>query len=326
MIIAADLHLREDTEEVIFNEVLPGIFGASGASGEDGDIAILGDVFHIRYKVDARLFNRFRDVLLGWVKNRRVHLLPGNHDQYDLAGRNVLEPLGSIPGVEVYSSPTVNGFGTWIPYRKSLEEAAQMLARHPGGPLFIHQGVRGAVMNDMQGHVPMVDRDGVEIDSRFSCVFCGHYHKHHEVTARVRYVGSPYQTRASESGNENGYISFDRHSLVWKFQPQNWGPRYHNLKADAAGFARALSGLRPEDVVRVSAAAGMDAKAITEQLVAAGLQNYVVTGETPEALDRLCVADGATLASWAQAYVTQEHGVLDPDRLMRVFEKIMGAP
>ena len=65
MIIFSDLHLREDSAKVCFEEVLPGVLNAAIERG-DNVIACLGDVFHFRYTVSVKLLNGLRDELRRW--------------------------------------------------------------------------------------------------------------------------------------------------------------------------------------------------------------------------------------------------------------------
>ena len=152
MIVFSDLHLQDDSEDVVFGEVLPGIFDAA-LRDADKTVAFLGDWFHIRYKVSVKLFNRGRDTLLAWTRaGIKVILLPGNHDQIDFEGRNALEAYGDIDGVSVYNTPTWDRWGLWVPYRKTLEGVKQaLLTEAPVNAvpvLWIHHGITGALMND----------------------------------------------------------------------------------------------------------------------------------------------------------------------------------
>lgn len=320
MIIFSDLHLREETAATVFDQVLPGIFQASEERGDD-DIACLGDLYHIRYRVPVRLQNRLAEVLRDWTtRGKMVYLLPGNHDQVNTEGRHALEVFADIPGVCVFTEPTWTLHGLWIPYRKDPEAiAAALRKRKKRGAqkvLFMHHGIRGAMMaighQDNEGLDPGKLKD-------YRTVLCGHYHLQQTIDGFIHYIGSPYQTRASEAGQDKGYAVWDGKSLE-RVQTR-WGKRYHLVRG-ASGPVD-LSDVQPGDDVRVTAAPGADAEAISQALEAAGV-THVVTPEVAAQEARLQVRAGSPLRDYAQAYVdTIEHG-LDNTRLLRTFNDLVG--
>ena len=327
MIVIADLHLKEESFDVVLHEVLPGIFQACLERSEH-EVAILGDVLHFRYKVDARIQNALKDEVERWGgAGIHIRILPGNHDQYDISGRNALELFDAIPNVKVYSKPTWDKDGLWIPYckdPKAIASALRTLA--PGIPetantLFLHHGVRGAWMNDN-----VQDSEGVELESldplRWKAILCGHYHKHQKIGQNFWYVGSPWQTTANEAGQVKGFVEYSNQALA--FVPKTWGPRFHRFEL-APGQALDLSQVNPRDEVRVKTmGAGAEAAAaiIGKQLVTIGLARHVVTPEVEPMQARLSVPMGATLANYATAYVQQIGTDLNHGRLMQMYGEL----
>ena len=126
MLIFSDLHLRDESADLVLGTILPGILKAAHEHQEKV-IACLGDVLHFRYRVPAPLLNGLRDWCLKCVEEgMELIFLPGNHDQYDLEGRNALEPLGSIPGVTVHTHPTL-AESLNESFRHALKEAVHIL-------------------------------------------------------------------------------------------------------------------------------------------------------------------------------------------------------
>jgi len=214
MILFSDLHLCEESAETVFGQVLPGLFRAC-IERKDYEIACLGDIWHIRYKIDARLQNLLRDELVRWtLVGIRITILPGNHDQYEIDGRNALEVLGHIAGIQVYTVPTRDSRGLWVPYRKDISEIQVAIREVPesmlplGEPtLFLHHGIQGAWMNDK-----VYDTKGVKLEDigpQWQTVLCGHYHRHQKMGNRLWYIGSPYQTSVHEAGDPKGYCIWD---------------------------------------------------------------------------------------------------------------------
>jgi len=321
VIVFSDLHLREDSENIVFNEVLPGILEAA-LMDPDKRVAFLGDWWHIRYTVSVRLFNRVRDELNEWCRlGVKVFLLPGNHDQVDYEGRNALEALGDLDGVEVFTNPCVNEWGLWIPYRvrnEDIKDALSLWDSMNAQPIvWMHHGVNGSLMNDHKRNT-----EGVPTDTfrSFHKVFCGHYHKRQEL-GNVTYIGSPWQTKADEAGQPKGYGIWDANTMTMKFVDTQWGPRFHTIELQP-GEKLDLSGVRPNDEVRVTTAPGVDASKIGKQLLKAGVA-HVVTPQVEAEEARLDVDANASMKEYAQAYVNQiaPEG-LNKERLMSAFEEL----
>lgn len=328
MIIFSDLHLRESSAETVLGEVLPGILAAAKEHGQS-DVACLGDVLHFRYRVDARILNALLDELQAWrAAGLRLHILPGNHDQYQVDGRNALEVFDELPHVSVYSKPHANGWGYWVPYRKDLQAVAAALRFEPDQRvpriLFTHLPIQGATMNDHK-----VDTTGVPCEqvAKWDVVFSGHYHKRQALRRAVWYVGSPYQTRADESGQEKGYAIWEPKTQRVGWINTDWGPKYHRVTVQA-GQPVDVQGIGPRDQVRVRVTGcGSEAHAerVYQQLSLAGIGGPVtVTPELEHAEARLDVQDGAGMADYVRAYVDNHAGELPQPGLLDVFRDITG--
>ena len=327
MIVTADWHLREESADTVLREVMPGIFQAC-LETSDLEVGILGDLLHFRYKIDARIQNAVADELKRWtLAGIRVRIIPANHDQYEVSGRNALELFAEIRGVSVYSVPTWDADGLWIPYRKDpVATRAALATPHnpafaPGDRLFMHHGIKGAWMNDN-----VQDGDGLELaelqPQRWKAILCGHYHKHQKMGGNLWYIGSPWQTGANESGQAKGLVQLSGNGLA--FMPRQWGPRFHRFELQP-GQSLDLRGVSTRDEVRIkTVGAGAEAAAavLGKQLVEAGLTHHVVTPEVAPLQARLTVPAGATLEHYAQAYVTQADTDLDKAKLMAVYREL----
>ncbi len=332
MLVTADLHLREESAEVVLGEVLPGLFDLARELDQNM-VAILGDLWHLRHQVSVGLLNAVRDQFKRC--GVKVLLLPGNHDQVDVHGRNALEVLGDLFNVEVFTEPTMNQWGAWMPYRKDPAEMVAYIQNmledldREGWPrvLYLHGGIRGATMNS---HI--FDDVGIplEVLEPWEVVVCGHYHRAQEI-GKVRYVGSPWQTRADEAGQEKGvWLVPDRQPYKpdgMKFLPQTWGPRHHLIEL-TEGAALNLEDIRPQDIVRVKTAAGVDVAAVGAELAKAGIARHTVTPEVEAAQARLEVSPDAGMGAYARAYAELQHGDLALEGLLEVLAEIQagGAP
>ena len=326
MIVFADLHLREETERTVFEQVLPGILEAAKVD-PDQRIAFLGDWWHVRYRVPIRLQNRVAEWLRECQRSGvRLIMLPGNHDQVDVAGENALEVFSDLDHVQVYSQPTWDRFGFWVPYRKRHEDISQALAMpepdsvaNKWRVLWMHHGVRGADMNDR-----FEDTQGLP-RGWFShwLVFCGHYHKRQTV-GTVTYVGSPYQTRADESGQDKGYAIWNPETQVMQYMDCHWGKRYHRFRVEP-GQSLDLSQVGQGDEVRVTAAPGVDLGVLTKALDAVS-GSVVVMPEVEVPQARLQVGPGASLGEYAYEYAKRHtlecNDGKSLERLMQVYQEL----
>lgn len=327
MIYFSDLHLKPESEAVC-RSVLDAVL--SIALDKQQDIALLGDVWHVRYSVPIHLLSMLRQTLHLWVgMGVKVYILPGNHDQIDVAGRHALEVFEDIPGVRVFHSPTFDpDTGVWLPYRKDPRVLAEWAmnwatnSRKDGVVAHLHHGIVGAWMNSGVRAGPL---DGLEPGqlAMFPRVYCGHWHRH-QVVGQCVYVGSPWQTKADEAGQQkgvvfakpaNGYLT----SPDYAFLPFDVGRRHHAVTTFSEAEVRAM---RPGDAVRVPSGT---AEATVSALRAMGVEVFVAP-EHQQQVQRLQTAPGSTLRDMAQQYLLKQTlpGDLTPEELMAVYDEIAG--
>lgn len=324
MILFSDLHLRPESADIVFGEVLPGILEAA-IGQDDRHVIFLGDFYHLRYNVPVDLQNRVHETWKAWKEaGITLDLLPGNHDQIDLAGRHALEVFSTHPNVTVWTEPGWGQHGFYMPYRKDEEVVRQTVeytAAGEGSPavLFYHGGIRGAAMNDHREA-----DEGIRVDDLkgWKKVFCGHYHKRQKMLrGKIVYVGSPWQTRADEAGHPKGYATWNGSKFAWV--DTQWGPRYHKIEVPESGNVPDLSDIRPGDIVRASVADSAASEAVVRLMSEHGVTDVTVTvAETEAPTVRLEVEDGAPIEAFAQGYVDLQRGDLDAVKLMEMFAEV----
>ena len=335
MIVFSDLHLREETAETVFGQVLPGILEA-GKDDADRVIACLGDFYHVRYKISVAIQNQ----VAAWLRQLRLAdlsliFLPGNHDQINEAGEHALEVFSDSPLVQVITQPAWNRYGLWIPYRKDSVDVLEALIAPkptwlPAAPpqvLWMHHGVKGAEMAPgVLGEIGLEPRQFAS----WQVVLCGHYHKRQKL-GNIVYVGSPYQVTASEAGQPKGYARWNPITGQFFWIDTLWGKRYHqfdSMGVTVAGaaymqdYARDL-GIRAGDEVRVASGAGMDAEKLTQAFQNLGVR-CIVAPEIKDMEVRLEVAPAASMADYAQAYVNKLAPEADREALLAVYREISG--
>jgi hypothetical protein len=237
VIVTGDIHLTLETEPIVV-EVFKSI--KATPPGADGGLTLLGDIFDVRHVVHARLLSTFRDCLSSlYPEIDHVDIVVGNHDWWNLEGRNVLEHFERArhPMVHVHSEASTDGIVHFIPWasrEKQLGWIRSAATKRPR-PLLGHLAVRGAWMNLLRP-----DADGIDVDElrAFPRVLMAHYHMRHDVAPNIGYVGSPYQVSYAEAGQPKGLTVLDGLDLAGgagtaRFVELNVGPKHHKIVVDA---------------------------------------------------------------------------------------------
>lgn len=321
MIIFTDLHLREESAATVLGEVLPGILQAALAHN-DLDVVFLGDWWHVRNRIPVVLLNAVDAELARWgAAGVRLRVLPGNHDQVDVAGRNALEVFDRLPHVSVYTVPTRDADGLWVPYRKSVDELTRLVtygqsealkAGDQPAVLFGHFGVTGALKG-----VNIYDDDGVPLEALqgWPMVLLGHYHRRQQL-GNVQYIGSPWETRADEMGDPKGYARLVDGQLT--FYDTAWGPKHYVMHI-SKGQPVDGTGLRPQDIVHVHAEHDVNVEAVGHALRSMGVHNHTIAREVAPTVERLEVPqqEGAapTFRAYAEAFI-RAHPCEVPEELL----------
>ena len=153
-------------------------------------------------------------------------------------------------GPLILSHPTKFMNALFIPHIRDKELMKSILCSTEAitsSALFVHADVKGASMNDL-----ITSRYGLS-ESIFPTnkyIYSGHFHKPHEIqigkkkslkssssstssSSSIRYVGSPYQTSLSESGQIKSLLLVDSNN-GWQCIdeiPIDVGPRYHRISS-----------------------------------------------------------------------------------------------
>ena len=320
-LVTADLHLKPETADTVFAVLEE--FSAQAQQRGVLTLILLGDVYDVRYTVPIELQNRFLD----WVTEQEdlglhVIILPGNHDQDDTSGRNALEVFARDARVWVMNEPAWNDAGLWLPFRKDPAELATFIQENPrpeSSPniAWLHHGIVGALMND---HVVAGEFDGLHpsVFSSFDTVFCGHWHRHQEIQ-NIVYVGSPWQTRADEAGQEKGFVWIDDEG--WEFVPIRVGSRHHRVRVSPGGVLD-VAGFAPGDKVKIVLDDEADAQRVATIAANSGVKAVIEPPKVEYGEDRLGLGEDSDAEEFARAYA-REHGKdLDQGRLLDIFKRI----
>lgn len=333
LVLFSDLHYREESMETCL-QVLNGVFEAAMAT--DRKVACLGDFWHFRYHLPIELLNRLGDELTKWVVNDvELIMLPGNHDQIDLNGRHALEVFMGWPNIRIYTEPTVDEWGLWIPYRKNPLQIIAELDKHRTTlpTVFAHCGIRGAAMNSN-----IIDTDGIPADAfgGYRNVILGHYHRRQTLKGSntdvvLQYVGSPWETRADEGGDPKGYAIWPGHGQFIQYVDQQWGPKHRKLEVSSPEeLKEKMKGVvcGDGDRVRIQVTPGGSLEAVSSAVAALGMKGLTVEPLKVDSKEvRLALGAGAGWHEYAAKYIEYEStqivaSNLDPKTLITFFDAI----
>lgn len=254
-IIFSDLHVMPSTLPTCL-QVLDMVHRT--AVEFNAGIIFLGDFWHHRGFVRVDCLNAVLQAMGTWEVPSMM--IPGNHDQIDLRGLDhALTPLsnayrvyspieadGSIPrkqyaGPLIISHPTKFLNALFCPHIRDKETMRSILSSNEAASssaLFVHADVKGASMNDM-----ITSRHGLSasIFPAKKHIYSGHFHKPHVIHVgkrssnytSIRYVGSPYQTSFSESGQVKSLLLLDskRNWQCIEEIPIDIGPRFFRISS-----------------------------------------------------------------------------------------------
>jgi DNA repair exonuclease SbcCD nuclease subunit len=179
----------------------------------------------------------------------RIYPPPKKGGVDDDGGGSIPPPPKQYAGPLILSHPTKFMNALFIPHTRDRETMKSILsskAAVSSSALFVHADVRGASMNDL-----ITSQHGLSasIFPADKCVYSGHFHKPHVVRAggkktssssssatcrsSIRYVGSPYQTSFSESGQMKSLLLVDseRDWQCIEEIPIDIGPRHHRVSS-----------------------------------------------------------------------------------------------
>lgn len=320
MIVFSDLHAKEDNEITVFDLVLPALVKAA-AEDPDKLLIFLGDFWHVRYTINVHLQNRAKK-FIEQVKDAECQLLmlPGNHDQINVEGENALEIFTHYDHVEVFTKAVWNELGLWLPYRKDIKMYGMGLSTVKPNEsfadvLWTHIDIQGGLMN-----TSLVNKDGMAIENftRFEKVISGHYHQLQHI-GHITYVGSPFQTKADERGQEKGYLKIDMQKQTMEFVAVENTPQYQYIEISEAGALPTDLNLQAQDMINITVESAQDIPKITAELKQQNITNFVITPKQKANINRLQVADTTSLDSYITAYLDNFSEGYDKKQLLRIY-------
>lgn len=172
------------------------------------DLVLLGDVFELRNRVDAKVANLFIRLVLSWPG--RVLWVVGQHDSF-IPGAATFTALNGVDGVtvidsEVYHEHEEGASNYYVPYFRDQDHYLAALDTIPdGATVFTHMPVAEALIG--KGDASLGHISAKEF-ARFEKTWAGDIHVANKY-GRLEYVGAPGQMDWRDEGVQGRIILLD---------------------------------------------------------------------------------------------------------------------
>jgi len=203
-------------------------------------VIFCGDLFHLKNNIDSRVIKIILDEFHSLFSNKRLYLLPGNHD-YRMWGSDptllellydyMVEEGGSR--VQIITESTViedDGVKLYFePYTRQVKGLNERIAsKAEKDMIFIgHQDVVGAYYG---GYQVTSGLDPKLLAEKFLWAFVGHNHTPSKFSERVISVGAPLQHNFSDIGSERGWWVLDTDAEELTFVENTFSPKFWEVK------------------------------------------------------------------------------------------------
>ncbi len=202
-----------------------------------GDILLhLGDVYDNRTSINVKVLNKVINIFEDLSKILPVHIIIGNHDNFNLNDNDVnsVSTLRNIPNVFTYIKPTIKKFGNtkclllpWI-HGKNSEKEILKKYNIEADILFCHSDLNGArtQVNPTRPN----NRNICELDdfSGYKNIYSGHIHIQQRIS-NFTFVGAPYHMDRNDIGNAKGILVLDPDTGKEKFIENTISPKFNKI-------------------------------------------------------------------------------------------------
>jgi len=196
------------------------------------NIIICGDFFHNRSEVGVKTMAVASELMDMW-SDFEIKMITGNHDLFYKNRTDVssVSIFGGRDNVELMSEMTTQNIAgktvTFIPWGQNIEECPK------SDVIFGHLEINGFKM--MPGKVAEGRLTPKQLTSKSKLTFSGHFHLRDErayKSAKIIYVGSPYQQNWGERSNIPGYYALDMKDLSYEFFENTISPKHVKITSN----------------------------------------------------------------------------------------------
>lgn len=205
--------------------------------GDNIAVIIAGDFFDNRQHIDINIMNVGACIMEKLSAESEIFVSIGNHDIYKKKDTNItsLRVFKSFKNVKLIEELTTleikNGVKFLIvPWVGDNKEETEILTKHASSVNFavLHSDIAGLKYDNGRQIINGVNLTGINTK-----IYSGHIHKRQE-TKDVVYIGSPYQLRRSDIGNNKGIYSIKVTDKKVKedFIENNYSPKFLKIQLD----------------------------------------------------------------------------------------------
>lgn len=237
IIMIADIHLgcRASSEEWqmnIKNYFYEWFIPFLEKNKDNAVLCILGDVYDNRKSINIAVNNLAIDIFEDLGKILPVYIISGNHDLYKKTydSQTSLRSLDNIKNVKIIKNPSVIEIGEKrilaLPYLGNGEEGSYLEKYADYDYAFMHSELMNLRMDNGQNICT-----GANPKKFNGKIYSGHIHWRQQKGNAV-YIGSPYQLRRSDIGNDKGVYILDVLSGKHKFYKNEYSPKFQKIIID----------------------------------------------------------------------------------------------
>lgn len=221
----------ENTKEYFEQFLIPLI---KKEMNEGSVLLCLGDIFDDRKTINIAANNLAIEMFERLASILPVYIINGNHDMYNKTQNNIMSirSLSNIPNLYMFKNPTIwkigdNGENKWkrsclmIPYQGDMEKETNIINQNSSADYtFLHSDIKNLRYDN-----GMSISLGVDTSATKGQIYSGHIHKRQEFENMV-YVGSPFQMRRSDIGNQKGIYRLNLIDNSRNFFPNKISPLF----------------------------------------------------------------------------------------------------
>lgn len=245
LILLSDLHLgirnnsiewTENISNYFYNFFIPFL---KNNADETTSIIIMGDVFDSRQSIDIRILSfslqLIKDIL-NVHKDIRIYIVEGNHDSYKKRENDItsLSIYKSFDRVFVIQEPTIEIMNDdtkllFLPWNGDMKQQNKIINEVEADFVFMHNDITSAYYDNGR---PIIN--GVNISTiKNKKIYSGHIHRRYD-GKKYTYVGTPYQLRRSDIGNEKGIYTLNKNKTKWieKFTVNDYSPKFFKVNIE----------------------------------------------------------------------------------------------
>lgn len=229
-IVFSDLHLHKfpyaNTTKTGENEllisgldILDQVYAYAKKNGIK-HIIFLGDLFHIRLKVDSEVYcslvwEKFCD-LCREEDAPELIIVPGNHDQISKTGKHKLLPFASIPKISVINDFYKKDNLIFCPHQYNIEDLYTFLEANSdeNSIVFLHQLL---INSPLMNNAIFRKNEAVDISRfKYNTIFSGHNHRPFtNAELKVYNLGSPMHYDYGDAQCQERYFIDYRGHVKW---------------------------------------------------------------------------------------------------------------